>query len=181
MQIYELNKDKVLEVSGSFEYIGEIDGKVYVKGENLSEPFIPSILPQSLLTRTIAEQESARKEKEQAFNAKCDEQLRYFESDALGESYIYDMNIEDQLNLMGLVLSKSDGFVRARKGSESKANYPHTKVQISQLYADALAKKNNVLLQCGVLKSHLQILDSCEAINALAWEDYEEIKEIKSK
>lgn len=176
MQIYELEASKILEVQGTFMFIGEIEGKIYVKGENLSEPFIPSSLPQSLQDALNAELLKERKEKEKELNAKCDEQLLSFESDALGETYIYDMALRDQLNLLGLVLSRSDGFVRARKGIEPKANYPHTKAQISKLYADSLARKNEILLQCGVLKSHLQTLDSCEAINALVWEDYERIR-----
>lgn len=180
MQIYELSKDKVLRVSGSFEYIGEIDSKVYVKGEHLSEPFIPSILPQSLVDSIQLALTRARVEKEKEMNAKCNELLTYFESDALGESYIYDMSVEDQLNLLGLFLAKSDGFLRARKGEEPKANYPHTKAQISKLYADALAYKNRILSQCGVLKSYLLELDSIEAINALKWEDYEKIEQTQS-
>ena len=59
MQIYELSKDKILRVSGSFVYVGEIDGKLYVRGENLSEPFISSSLPQSLQDMLNAEIEAA--------------------------------------------------------------------------------------------------------------------------
>ncbi len=176
MQIYELQASKVLEVQGDFICIGEEEGKIYVQAENLKKPFKPSHLPQRLQEQFAGELKKLRAQKEQEFNAKCDELLAHFESDALGESYMYDMALRDQINLLGLLLSKSDGFLRARKGEEPKANYPHTKAQISKLYADSLAHKNRILSQCGVLKSYLLELDSIEAINALSWEDYESIQ-----
>lgn len=176
MQIYELSKDKVLRVSGSFEYIGEIDGKVYVKGEHLSEPFIPSILPQSLVDSIQLALTRARVEKEKEMNAKCNELLTYFESDALGESYIYDMSVEDQLNLMALATSKADSYFRCHKVGEPKANIPHTSAQLKKVYADGIKYKSDTIYACGVLKAYLLTLEDIEQIKTLQWEDYESIK-----
>lgn len=181
MQIYELSKDKILRVSGSFVYVGEIDGKLYVRGENLSEPFISSSLPQSLQDMLNAELEAARKEKEKELNAECDELLKSFTSNALGESYIYDMSVEDQLNLMALATSKADSYFRCHKAGEPKANIPHTSAQLKKVYADGIKYKSDTIYACGVLKAYLLTLEDIEQIKALQWEDYERIIKTQNK
>ncbi|MCX2717804.1 hypothetical protein OQH61_08675 [Helicobacter sp. MIT 21-1697] len=176
MNIYELQADKALEVQGEFIYVGEEEGKIYVKAASLKKPFILSQLPPSLHNQHIEQIAQARAQKEKEFNEKCATLLKSFESAALGETHIYDMSVEDQLNLLASVLAKSDGFLRARKGAEPKANYAHTKAQLNQVFADSLAHKNAIIYQCGILKSHLLELDCVESINALSWEDYERVR-----
>lgn len=176
MQVYELDKNDILQVIGSFDYIGEYEGKIYVKGENLSEPFIPSSYPQPLQDKMNAELLNARKEKEKELNAECDERLKSFESNALGEVYIYDMNVEDQLNLMALSSLGIDSYFRCYKSGEPKANIPHTKAQLKKVYADGVKYKSEIIYACGVLKAYLLTLENREQIEALKWEDYETIK-----
>lgn len=176
MQVYELDKNDILEAVGSFAYVGESNGKIYVEGEDLSEPFIPSSLPKSLQDTINAMLEALRKEKEKELNAKCDELLQSFKSRALGQTYIYDMNVEDQLNLMALAALGIDSFFRCYKKGEPKANHPHTAAQLQKVYADGIKYKSDMIYRCGVLKAYLLSLKTKEEIEALQWEDYERIK-----
>lgn len=180
-KIYELQACRALEVQGSFEYIGEYQGKIYVRGNGLKKPFVSSSLPESLGINHSLNLQNAREAKKQEFTAQCDERLLHFSSLALGENHIYDMSLEDQINLMGAIIVGNDAPVRCAKEGEEKANILHTKKQLQQVYEECIAYKNDVLNICAMLKSYLNSLDSLEAINALTWEDYEEIKEIKSE
>ncbi|PAF53242.1 hypothetical protein BKH42_06860 [Helicobacter sp. 13S00482-2] len=180
MNTYKLPTSKITEVQGEYKTIYNNGTFVYVEPKEdieLKEPFIKEELPKEYQDklREILDYEKVRKTLE--LNNACDKLLQSFESNALGESYIYDGKQEDQINLMGLVLANIDGFFRCAKKTtpHDKQNIPHTKAQIKQVYSDGLAYKSQMIYICGVLKEHLKSLSTIEEIKALKWEDYQNI------
>lgn len=176
---YGINTSKILNVAGTFEVIGEHDNILYVKGEELQEPFFVTELPQVLQEKIERELKEARVQKERELNAICDLELVRFESSALGSAHFYDASLEDQVNLIALAFGNQDGYFRAYKENEPKQNIPHTKEQLKQVFNDGMSHKASAIYKCGVLKNHLLKLTSKEDINNLGWEDYERIANLQ--
>lgn len=182
MKIYELNNSEIMNVKGDFEYIGEVNGKVFVRGEALTSPFVESSIPPELETRASLELKEARERKEKELNAICDSFLLSFESNALGNAHIYDASLEDQVNLMGLIISQTQGFFRCKEvGRDYKENKIHTKEQLQRVYEDGISYKVSKIYDCGILKAYLLQLDNIEAINSVSWNDLDYIKSLMSQ
>lgn len=175
MAIYGIKTNEILKVTGSFIVIDTYNDILYVKGENLNAPFFTTQLPQELLDKHNAILKEAREKKENELNLHCDNLLKNFSSNALGDTYYYDFSLEDQLNLTALVVAGNDGYFRCYKEKQPKQNIPHTKEQLKQVFQDGLTYKANMIAICGKLKAHLLTLDSKEKIEAIKWEDHENI------
>ena len=177
MKTYSLNTDQITSVQGSFEYLGEENGKAYVRSHTkLKAPFVEEELPQSLQDKLNAPILEAKEAKIAELNAMCDSQLTAFSSDALGSVHIYDGSLEDQINLMGAVNMGVDMPFRCRKeGSALKENIPHTKEQLAKVFSDGVSYKANIIYQCGVLKNYVESLEDIESIERVSWESYKDI------
>ena len=177
LNIYELDKEYILDVKGEYEFICEDENKIYVRAKALSEPFKLSSIPLSYELNLTEELNKLKEQKINEMNTKCDELLTKFSSSALGEEYIYDAKLEDQLNLMGLVSANIDSFFRCRKKEGVKANVEHTKEQLKQVYIDGLTYKSQIIYICGVLKAYILEQNSKDVLQNLQWEDYKKIQE----
>lgn len=180
LNIYELDKKYILDVKGEYEFICEDENNIYVRAENLDNPFKISSIPLSYELSLTEELNKLKEQKINEMNAKCDELLTEFSSSALGEEYIYDAKLEDQLNLMGLVSANIDSFFRCRKKEGLKANIEHTKEQLKQVYIDGLTYKSEIIYICGVLKAYILEQNSKDVLQDLQWEDYKKIQESKN-
>lgn len=176
--IYELSTAEIKNVQGTYNYIGSQDNKIYVSGEGLSAPFKESTLPYALEQKMQEQLIDAKVKKTFAINEHCDRLLTSFSSSALGEEYIYDMTLEDQINLMGLALAKIDTFFRCtRKSDKIKDNYEHTAEQIAQVYQDGLTYKAQIIYDCGLLKKHIQACTTLAEVEAISWDSLEQLKQ----
>ncbi|WP_394908914.1 hypothetical protein [uncultured Helicobacter sp.] len=177
MKTYSLSIEQIPSVQGSFEYLGEENGKAYVRSKTkLKEPFIEEELPQSLQDTLNAPLKEAKEAKIAELNAKCDSLLQEFSSSALGAEHIYDGSIEDQINLMGALNLGVDMPFRCRKPhSGSKENILHTKEQLAQVFSDGASYKANIINQCGALKSYVEGLSDIATIEQVSWESYKDI------
>lgn len=178
-KIYSILTTQILQVQGNFEYLGEENGKAFVKGEGLNEPFKEDTLPQSLQELLEAPLKEAKEQKIKELNALCEGKLINFRSSALGEVHIYDGDLEDQINLMGAVAANADMPFRCRKddGISSKENILHTKAQLKKVYSDGIAYKADVIYRCGVLKNYVEKLNEVEEVQSISWESYEDVIE----
>lgn len=176
MKIYQLDANKILDVQGEFECIGQEEGKLYVRATSLQEPFVESTLPLALANKELDSLKRAQKAKENEFNARCDTLLESFKCDVLGEEYIYDLGLEDQLNLLQAISSGNEGFIRCHKEGEPKTNRPHSATELKLVYECAMKHKNETIYRCGILKDYLLGLKSCEEVQNLRWEDFEQIQ-----
>lgn len=186
MKTYKLPIENIPDVKGEFTTLYNDGEFVYIQplnDEELSEPFVATALPNSYAQSLQDALETAKIKKTLELNHRCDKLLENFTSTALGEAYIYDGSQEDQINLMGLLIAGIDGFFRCAKASEpqNKQNYPHTKEQIKQVYAEGLKYKSETIYQCGVLKEYLKQLTTIDALNALKWEDFDAIAQSNTK
>lgn len=182
-KIYSILVTAITQVQGVFEYIGEESGRAYVRGENLSEPFIEDTLPKRLQDLQDLPLLEAKEQKIQEINAICNGFLKSFKSKALGDTYIYDGDLEDQINLMGAVSANVDMPFRCRRDEErsSKENILHTKEQLKQVYSDGIAYKAEIVFKCGVIKSYCEKLDNIDEVKRLTWESYEDIASTLNK
>ncbi|WP_095334222.1 hypothetical protein [Helicobacter sp. 11S02596-1] len=176
MKIYALPLEKINDVEGVFDTITQEDNLVYIQSETpLKEPFFESDLPKGYLEAQAQKLQEAKDRAIEAMNARCDEELKQFTSEALGSPHRYDMNAEDQLNLLGLMIAGVDSFFRCAPivdgEAGEKSNIPHTKEQIQKLYTDALTYKSSQIYQCGIVKEKIKACESIEAVEALKWED----------
>lgn len=170
-KIYSIQKSQILEVKGVFDYIGEDYEKIYVRSTTkLSKPFVEDTIPASLQQKLDEPLKLAKARKIEELNKACDNLLLSFSSSALGEEYIYDGSLEDQINLMGAVNMGVDMPFRCKKAnSETKENIPHTKEQLAQVFSDGVNYKASVIYKCGALKSEVEQLTDINKINAISF------------
>lgn len=134
-----------------------------------------SKLPEAYTTQLAVALREAKDAKCAQLNKACDECLKSFTSDALGEIYTYDLDTEDQINYMGLAMASTDAFMRCYKVDENgelvgyKQNLPHTKEQILKAYSDGAAHKIAQIAKCGQLKEQVEKATSLAEIAAIEW------------
>ena len=169
---FKIKNSEILNIEGVYENVGMMDDFIFIKSEEeLKEPFIKTELPQTLIEKRENDLKEAKEQKEKELNSICDTYLKHFESKALGEVYIYDASIEDQLNLMGLIIANVDSFFRChKKGENLKQNLEHTKEQLKQVYADGLSHKSKVIKKCGILKARVNECKSIDEVAQIIWE-----------
>lgn len=172
MKTYSLNIEQIPSVQGSFEYLGEENGKAFVRSKSkLKAPFVEEELPQSLQDKLNAPLKEAKQAKIDELNAMCDSLLTSFSSTALGEEHIYDGSLEDQINLMGALNMGVDMPFRCRKPhSESKENILHTKEQLAKVFSDGVSYKASIIYRCGELKSYVESLSDVASIEQVSWD-----------
>lgn len=143
----------------------------------LSKPFVKvSTLPTACIESREGALKAAKESKKAELNNACDANLLSFESDALGETHTYDAELEDQLNLMGLVIAGVDSFYRCYKTDTNgeivgfKENKAHTAAQLKKVYADGSTKKLTQIAKCGQLKALVDNAISVEEVQKIAWE-----------
>jgi hypothetical protein len=96
-----------------------------------------------------------------------------FSSSALGAAHIYSSQLDDQLNLTGVILSGLDSPYACRDELGVKAFRPHTVKQIRRVGDDFTLFKLQMLQKALQLKQSLdQALQSgdAEALQAVVWE-----------
>jgi len=88
-----------------------------------------------------------------------------FVSSALGAPYLYSSQLDDQLNLTGMILRGMDGLYACRDESGAKEFRPHTAEQLHQVGDDFTAFKQLLLQKANRLK---KLLDQALADGDLA-------------
>lgn len=180
-KIYSLLTSQIIQVQGEFDYLGEENGKVYVMGEDLKPPFVKEDnLPLSLQESLQIQLNLAKEQKIKEINSLCASKLKTLKSSALGEEYVYDGIIEDQINLAGAVYMNKDMPFRCAKEGGLKSPVLHTKEQLRQVYTEWIDYKSNIIFVCGILKNYVENLQDLELIKNVNWNTYESI-EAKTK
>lgn len=96
-----------------------------------------------------------------------------FWSDALGDRRQYDSQIEDQLNLTGVILSGQDSLYGCRDELGLKAFLPHTFQQLRQVGHDMTMFRQQLLQRANTLKQRLDDAlanKDVEALESVTWE-----------
>lgn len=88
-----------------------------------------------------------------------------FTSTALGEEFLYNSQVEDQLNLSGIIQAAIDSPYACRDAQGVKAYRPHTAAQLREVGNDFTAFKLQLLQRSHDLK---QLLDQALAAGDLA-------------
>lgn len=109
----------------------------------------------------------------QDINQKCEAAITGgFWSAAIGEQYLYGSQLDDQLNLTGMVLSGKDNPYACRDQTGRKEFRPHTAAQLRQVGDDFTLFKLQLLQKANDLK---QALDAAlaagdlPAVTAVTW------------
>lgn len=96
-----------------------------------------------------------------------------FWSQALGERYQYSSQINDQLNLNGVVMTGLDSLFACRDEQGVKAFRQHSADQLSQVASDFTRFKLQLLQRADALKQLLEkalIAADLDALQAVNWE-----------
>jgi len=109
-----------------------------------------------------------------AINLACLQEITGgFWSEVLGDRYFYDTQLEDQLNLTGMILQGTGGGYPCRDAAWVKAFRDHTSEQLQQVGADFTDFKLLRLRQANDLKQALDAARAAadlDALNAVVWE-----------
>lgn len=169
---YKIDNNDILSVQGEFNVVGVFNQEIFItSNKKLPKPFVLiDALPETLEKQQEIILKQEKEKKIQELNAYCDDLLKSFESDALGELHIYDANLEDQINLMGLVIAGIDSFFRCNKKDEIKQNIPHTKEQLQKVYQDGLLHKSKIIEKCGVLKALVENAKTQSEVQEIFWD-----------
>ena len=96
-----------------------------------------------------------------------------FWSSALGERYLYNSQLEDQMNLVGVVLAGLDSSYACRDEQGVNDFRPHTIAQLRQVSDDFTLFKFQLLQRASVLKQRLDqglAANDLNALEAITWE-----------
>jgi len=94
-----------------------------------------------------------------------------FYSSALGSPYFYDANLEDQVNLIGVVADGSPSMfsVRVFPNDPQKTYMQHTSSQLKQVMDDGKLFKLTILQKFNALKNNVLSCTTIGEINAIVW------------
>lgn len=96
-----------------------------------------------------------------------------FWSSALGQPHFYDSQLEDQLNLTGVILGGADSVFACRDEAGSKEFRAHTTAQLRQVSDDFAAFKLPLLQRANALKQLLEkalAAADMPALESINWE-----------
>ncbi|EMJ49341.1 hypothetical protein [Leptospira santarosai] len=94
-------------------------------------------------------------------NSICEQKIvSGFASTALGASYFYSSDRDDQLNLVGLVSLNASVLYKCTDKDGIKEYRNHTADQIKQVLNDGAIRKTLLLKNCASLKAALQTVDT---------------------
>ena len=181
-KIYSIKTSEIAQVQGSFEYIGEIFGKAFVKSKSkLNAPFSEDSVPAELQEKIDAPLKNAKEAKIDELNKSCDDALKDFESSALGSPYIYDGDLEDQINIIGAINLGVPFYFRCRKEDGAKENLLHTAEQLKKVFADGVKYKSDILHKCAILKAKVESAQSIEEAQSISFGDEVELPSAESE
>lgn len=93
-----------------------------------------------------------------------------FESTALGESYLYDSDLEDQVNLIGAAsLGKNTYYACRNVSSGVKSYIMHTNLQMKQVLEDGANVKLAALTKFNGLRDQVYAATTVAEVNAIVW------------
>lgn len=109
-----------------------------------------------------------------AINQACEAAITAgFTSEALGLPYYYTSQLDDQLNLTGVILAGHDSLYACRDQMGAKDFRPHTAEQLRQVGNDFTQFKLQLLQKANGLKYRLDqalAADDLVALDAVTWE-----------
>lgn len=97
-----------------------------------------------------------------------------FISPALGEPHQYSSELDDQLNLTGVILRAADSLYACRDAAGIKIFRPHTALELRQVGDDFTVFKLTLLQQANSLKQQLDqalAMNDLEALEAVTWKE----------
>ncbi|WP_018929241.1 hypothetical protein [Pseudomonas umsongensis] len=97
-----------------------------------------------------------------------------FWSSALGARHLYSSQLDDQLNLMGVIVSGLDSPYACRDEQGVKAFRPHTQAQVRRVWDEFTLFKLQLLQRANNLKQQLDLalaVGDCDAMAAVTWSD----------
>lgn len=107
-------------------------------------------------------------------NQACTQQITGgFWSGALGARYFYESELQDQLNLTGMILRGTDGFLSCTDETGAKAFLEHTAAQLRQAGDEFTELKLQMLRKANDLKAALaaaRVAADLDALNAVVWQ-----------
>lgn len=133
----------------------------------------PTIIPK---VQPSAEQQAKSRYDDQilAINLACEKQITDgFWSSALGSAFFYDSQLEDQLNLTGIIQAGTDSPYPCRDEQGVKVFRDHTAAQLQQVGDDFVQIKLQLLQKANLLKQELDAALAAvdlAAIEAVRWE-----------
>jgi hypothetical protein len=106
-------------------------------------------------------------------NQACTQQITGgFWSEAVGMRHFYDSELQDQLNLTGMILRGTDGFLPCADEAGTKVFLEHTLAQLRQVGDEFTELKLQLLRKANALKAALaaaRAAGDLDALNAVAW------------
>lgn len=103
-----------------------------------------------------------------AINAGCEAAITGgFWSSVLGGRHRYSSQLEDQLNLTGIIVADLDSLYPCRDEQDVKAFRPHTAAQLREVNNDFVRHKLGLLQSANTLKSQLDAALAAGDITAL--------------
>lgn len=106
-------------------------------------------------------------------NQACTQQITGgFWSEALGVRYLYDSELQDQLNLTGMILRGTDGYLSCADEAGAKAFLEHNIAQLRQIGDEFTEVKLQLLRKANDLKAALaaaRAAGDLDALNAVKW------------
>lgn len=192
MKFYKLNNTKIIEArntdpldcvfaDGSFSfYVSESYEELVAPFEALAFDDLPQEAKDNIQTALNNTKLGYLNQAQSKLDG-----ITLFVSDVLGSTHTYDFSMEDQTNLLEAkayidALGDSDTVgIRCTAENGIKDNYPHTKVQVSNLFNDWYSVKSSILNAFSTLKIELGSATSkseCES----AFNKFESTFETKS-
>ena len=92
-------------------------------------------------------------------------------SAALGAPHMYDSELEDQVNLIGVLALGVDHPFACVNEQGIRDYRMHTAQQIRQVAADGAARKMQLLQHATMLKYMIQQAETVEVVNSIVWSD----------
>ena len=96
-----------------------------------------------------------------------------FNSDALGDTHIYQSEQTDQLNLIGVVIAGQDDYfkcgVEDADGNVTWNYEKHTIAQLQQVLQDGKVHKQGLLQKANILKTQVANATTVEDVEAIVW------------
>ncbi|KPG92910.1 phage tail protein [Pseudomonas sp. RIT-PI-q] len=160
----ETSEPLVIERAGSLPtgYTLEVPGpgQIWSNGQWIDD--IPTVIELRYVAQLLA------------VNTACLQEITGgFWSSALGDRFFYETELEDQLNLTGMILRGLDGGYACRDESGVKAFRDHTIEQLRQIGDEFTEFKQQRLRKINELKQALAAARSTsdlDALNAVLWE-----------
>lgn len=157
---------------------GEALGRKIVSGQN-GVPYLTELPPTALHKWADGawqlDLSSLHNQKRDEINLACESAIKGgFWSAALGAPHQYSSQLDDQLNLTGMILHGFDSLYACRNEQGVKAFRPHIFAQLRQVGDDFTVFKLQLLQKANELKQRLdQALADGDltAIESITWED----------